>query len=167
MERLLLQAARDAGLTDPFVHVTALGDFSVSYRFAGFLKDVGQILSTRSRLHASALDALHAGGIEIVSPTFMNTRAFDPSDRFISNERRGMGSGHLATTVEDIAFDKADQAERLLQIDGSVNAKVKELERRIAKASGEEKAALEKSRDNLTRRHERLTQTIAEWDSKS
>ena len=97
----------------------------------------------------------------------MNTRAFDTSDRFISNERRGTGPGRLATTVEEIAFDKADQAEqlqRLLQIDGSVNEKVKEIERRISRASGDEKVALEKSRENLRRRHERLTQTIAEWD---
>ena len=75
-----------------------------------------------------------------------------------------------ATTAEDIAFDKADQAEeleRLRQIDGSVSEKVKELDRRIAKASGEEKAALESSRESLTRRHERLARTIEVWDSKS
>jgi len=170
VERLLLQAARDAGLTDPFVHVTGLGDFSVSYRFAGFLEDVGQILSTRSHLNACGLDALHAGGVEIVSPTFMNTRAFDPTDRFVSNERRGPDPLARTTTAEDIAFDKADQAEqleRLRQIDGSVSEKVKELEHRIAKTSGDQKAALEKSRESLTRRHDRLAQTIEAWDSKS
>ena len=70
---VMLQAALDAGLTDAFVHVRALGDFSVTYRVAGLLADVGSLISARSHPREHMLDALHGAGIEIVSPTFMNT----------------------------------------------------------------------------------------------
>ncbi len=67
-------AAVEAGLTDPFVLVIRLGDFSVSYRVSGFLAEVRTLVSARSRLAAAVLDTLHGAGVEIVSPNFMNQR---------------------------------------------------------------------------------------------
>lgn len=61
VERLLLEAAATAGLEDSFVHILALGDFSISYRVSGLLADSQGLLSARSRLRAMVLDALHAG----------------------------------------------------------------------------------------------------------
>jgi small-conductance mechanosensitive channel len=72
IEALLVEAAQASGLEEAFVQILELGDFSVTYRVAGFLSDVKQLLSVRSRLQASVLDMLHGAGVETVSPTFMN-----------------------------------------------------------------------------------------------
>jgi len=47
---------------------------SVSYRVAGFLKEVKKLVTTNSLLNGEVMDQLHADDVEIVSPTFMNTR---------------------------------------------------------------------------------------------
>ncbi len=113
IESLLLRAAEDAGLEGPYVQVLELGDFSVVYRAAGMLTEVKRLISVRSKLRAAMLDRLHEGHIEIVSPTFMNTRAIAPGTRFIPGEW-----APEPRTVEDEAipeeriFDKADEAER-------------------------------------------------------
>jgi small conductance mechanosensitive channel len=77
IDKLLCEAAVAAKLQEPFVQVKQLGDFSVTYRVAGFLSDVKQLLTARSKLRARMLDALHGGGIEIVSPAFMNQRRLE------------------------------------------------------------------------------------------
>jgi small-conductance mechanosensitive channel len=50
IEELLLEAAAMAELQEPFVQVVDLGDFSVTYRVAGLLTEVKQIISARSKL---------------------------------------------------------------------------------------------------------------------
>jgi hypothetical protein len=55
------------------------------------------------------LDSLHANGIEIVSPSFMNTRPLAEDRVFIPDPSSGRRSVHR-TQAEDIAFDKADEA---------------------------------------------------------
>ena len=118
IEELLLEAGKRAELKDPFVQVLELGDFSVTYRLAGFLEDVKHILSTRSRVRREMLDALHTGGVEIVSPSFMNQRRVEPGERFIP-ERSGRRVGddrrwaEETATPEDVIFDKAEQAGKL------------------------------------------------------
>ncbi|MEO6201684.1 MAG: mechanosensitive ion channel family protein, partial [Nitrospirales bacterium] len=74
IEKLLAEAALAANLTDPFVHIMELGDYSVTYRVSGFLVEVKQLLSARSNLRAKMLTTLHNAGIEIVSPVVMNQR---------------------------------------------------------------------------------------------
>lgn len=110
--RLLERAAQEAGLSEPFVRVMALGDFSVTYRVSGFLTEVKHLLSARSKLNTCMLDALHEGGVEIVSPTFMNQRVLDPS---VPVRPRGGGRGEPEddSSPESVIFDKADTAERL------------------------------------------------------
>jgi small-conductance mechanosensitive channel len=166
VERLLLDAAVAAGLAEPFVHITSLGDFSVGYRVAGFLSDVRRILSTRSRLRACAIDALHGDGVEIVSPTFMNTRAFAPEMQFLSLGRRTPALDRGARVAEDVVFDKADQAAALVElrrIHRAVGEKLSELEARIGKAEVDEKQALQAARAHLLRRCAHLDETIRSW----
>ncbi len=74
VEELLEAAAAESGLQECFVQVLELGNFAITYRVAGFLADTKQLISARSRLRVAVLDALHAAGIEIVSPSFMNQR---------------------------------------------------------------------------------------------
>ena len=109
----LLSAAKKAGLKDPFVQIRHLGDFSVTYRIAGLCEDIEQLLANRRRLRAATLDELHNGGIEIVSPNFMNTRAVADGARIIppvdETPLRDVGR----TTPDAVVFDKAQQAESL------------------------------------------------------
>lgn len=86
---MLRRAARESGLTDPFVHVRELGEYSIRYRVAGLLEKVGSLISARSRLREAKLDSLHAAEIEIVSPSFMNQRIVSQCrDQFVEPHAR-------------------------------------------------------------------------------
>lgn len=100
---LLQAAARQAGLAEPFVQVRALGDFLVTYRAAGLLDEVASLISTRSRLREAILDSLHAAGIEIVSPNFMNTRAQPEQARIIPPTVDALERGDGTTRGADSA----------------------------------------------------------------
>lgn len=121
VSRILCNAATQAGLTDSFVHIRGLGDFSVNYRVAGLLKDVKSLISARSRLREAMLDALHENKIEIVSPNFMNTRALSDKVAIIPEPTR-KSSKPKATKAEDMAFDKAAEAASVEAIRKSIEA---------------------------------------------
>jgi small conductance mechanosensitive channel len=169
VKEALLQAAGKAELQEPFVQVVGLGDFSVIYRVSGLLTEVKQLISTRSRLHASALDELHAAGIEIVSPNFMNTRAVDPGTRFVPPDVRVPASESSDPLPEELVFDKADEAEsreQRAQRICDLDEEIKELHE-AAKAAAEEhekerlqaRAALrEQTRDALAATLEKMEQ---------
>lgn len=143
IEKALRQAAADTGLTEPFVHVMELGDFSITYRVAGLLTEVKQLLSCRSMLREKMLDRLHEAGIEIVSPTFMNTRAFDTSQNFIPRaEPRESEESDTRTTPEAVVFDKAEEAESLEKLQERFDALGGELDeaRAALKESAEDRA---------------------------
>ena len=168
IEPLLIEAAEATGLTDPFVHVIELGDFSVTYRINGLLGEIKQLITTRSKLRKAVMDSLHQGGVEIVSPSFMNTRAFDPSGTFIPSQV------HLpavenpdAKAAEDLIFDKADEAEtlensrkRLVDLD----EKIKELKGR-ADGGGEGADAAKEHQERLERRRAALDEEIKERET--
>lgn len=118
VEQHLLDAAKAAGLTDPFVYVTSLGDFSVVYKVHGLLKDVKTILTGRSKLNAMILDELHNAGIEIMSPTFVGQRQVNEIE-FIPQKPKAKEIQKLEKQVnvtgapENIMFDKAEEAESI------------------------------------------------------
>ncbi len=152
VEQLLLDAAQAAGLADSFVHILALGDFAISYRVSGLLTDSQELLSGRSRLNAMVLDTLHAGGIEIVSPSFMNQRVLAPEQAMIPDATGRPLPTTRGTRPEAVMFDKAKAAaarERLAALVESVNAKVQQLKAEIERSTPE-------SREDLTQRLERL-----------
>jgi len=99
VKELLQAAAGKMGLKDPFVHVI------------GFLVDVKTLLSARSELKSQVLDALHDGGIEIVSPNFMNQRVLDPQHPIIPQKNVKRAEVGPKMTPEEIMFDKAENAE--------------------------------------------------------
>jgi small-conductance mechanosensitive channel len=113
---LLISAAERAKLLDPFVQVTRLGDYAVTYRVAGFLTEVKQLLTARSELRTCVLDALHGAGVEIVSPTFMNQRQIGDEARVIPVARPVRVGEPAPSGPEAIIFDKADQAARLEEV---------------------------------------------------
>ena len=112
---LLNSAAEAADLRDPFVLITELGDFAVHYRVSGFLSDVGNIVSKRSRLKAKILDSLHDASVEVMTPTVMAQRPLTQRQKLIPadelSEEQVM-TGH----AEQMMFDKADIALRIEQL---------------------------------------------------
>lgn len=147
IEDALQQAASDCGLDQPFVQVTELGDYSVVYRVAGFLSEVKHVLTARSNLRKAMMDALHAAGIEIVSPSFMNQRPQADGLRMIPPPE----TPRRETTddaPESRIFDKADQAEQLESLRGQLAA-VAEALSQLADDAADERADLERQRETL------------------
>lgn len=179
VERLLVEGAGKAGLKDPFVQILELGDHSVTYRVAGLLEEVKQLLSARSRLKARAMDALHQGGVEIVSPAFMNQRVFPHESRFIPASAHVSLAEPEGPGPEELAFDKAEEAEMVQALKLSLAGVVEEIdqagerlkgvERALEKDQGGEegasaeadKSALEERLARLRARRDRLERVIA------
>jgi small conductance mechanosensitive channel len=109
IEAQLIKAVCDAGMEDPFIQIRELGDYSVTYRAAGLLKDVRGLVSARSKLRRAMLDRLHAEGIEVVSPAFVTRRAMDPATNVVPTTWGGT-LPESAPSIEAIVFDKADLA---------------------------------------------------------
>lgn len=162
VESLLLRAAQRSGLTEPFVHLVELGDFAVTYRVAGLLAEVKQILTARSALRAMMLDELHGGGVEIVSPTYMNTRSLGASIRVIPAAEQPEAAPESAEgRPEEVVFDKAEQAESVEKM----RLALEELERRIADVQSEEgvegdRASAKERKAKLKAAAERLRERI-------
>ena len=126
VEPLMLAAAQGAGLSDPYVHIIALGDFSVSYRVCGLLTDLEGIITARSRLHHQLLYSLHGAGFEIASPTITRhiTQSEDykviPKSSHVAPEDNGV-------QAEEIVFDKANEIARMESLRGELQARVRQL----------------------------------------
>ncbi|MFW6246054.1 MAG: mechanosensitive ion channel domain-containing protein [Tangfeifania sp.] len=112
IEDALKKAAEETGLTDPYVYITNLGDFSVVYKIHGFLEDSSKFFSTSSQLNAQVMDKLHEKNIEIVSPTFMNQRRVDEK-QFVSKKKMNKAQSKKSATPEDLVFDEAIKSEKL------------------------------------------------------
>lgn len=118
VESKLIEAAIGAGLTDPFVHITSLGDFSVVYKVHGLLSDVRTLLNAKSKLNAMVLDHLHEAGIEIMSPTFVGQRQVNDIE-FIPKKAKSTELKQLekdakaSKKAQELIFDKAEEAESI------------------------------------------------------
>lgn len=131
VEDALTKAAEEAGLTDAFVFVLELGDFSIVYQVAGFLEEVKYLISAESKLRESMLDSLHRAGIEIVSPTFMNQRQLKPEKLFIpkgSRVAKPKISPADEPRPEERMFDKAELAEHEATAETELKAVIEELD---------------------------------------
>ena len=152
VEELLLDAAREAELEEPFVQVTELGNYSVTYRVAALLKDVSRWISAHSRLRAATIDALHRGGVEIVSPMFMNQRVFPEAKRFIPQAPAEESPSERPGGPEAVVFDKAEEAEALEQLKLLHGKREQELERlHQRQKEAEDPQEKEKARAEITR----------------
>lgn len=135
VEEVLKEAAASAGLTDPYVFITNLGDFSVVYRIHGILGDSKKFHRTSSDLNGEVLDKLHEKRIEIVSPNFMNQRIRDEKE-YIPNQVSKKKIPDKVDAPEEIVFHEAiksgkieNKKDRLKEIDKeneSLKEKIKE-----------------------------------------
>ncbi len=112
IEKALKEAAQETGLTDPYVYITSLGDFSVVYKIHGFLEDSSKYFSTCSLLNARVMAKLHTEKIEIVSPTFMNQRRVDEKE-FIPKQVLVETQVPDEKSPEDLIFDEAIKSEKI------------------------------------------------------
>lgn len=112
IESALKDAAGSAGLSDPYVYIIRLGDFSAEYKIHGFLGDSSKYFSTSSLLNAKVMDKLHEEKMEIVSPTFMNQRRVDEK---VFIPKQGIKKTELVAekSPEDLIFDEAIKSEKI------------------------------------------------------
>lgn len=112
IEEALKEAALEANLTDPYVYITNLGDFSVVYQIHGFLEDSSKFYSTRSLLNAKVMDVLHKNRIEIVSPNFVNQRRMEGKE-FIPKVTAEKETPQDKEAPEELIFDEAIKSEKI------------------------------------------------------
>ena len=108
-------------MSDPYVYITALGDFSVVYKVHGFLADSDTYFSANARLNAKVMDALHLAGIEIVSPTFMNQRQVNETVFIPEKSQNKQVEEVDEKTPEELIFDKAIQSEQIQEKQDHLN----------------------------------------------
>lgn len=170
IEELLLEAAKKAELSDPFVHIVELGDFAVTYRVAGLLTEVKRFISMQSVLRECVMDSLHDGGIEIVSPTFMNTRALAAGTAVIPTATGPKAGIQPVSSPEDLVFDKAEDAESLENLRLVYAALIEKIHAQEdhAKQSpeGPERDTAQRELSVLQLRKERLERIISSRESK-
>ncbi len=152
VEKILKSAAEKIGLFDAFVQVVDLGDFSISYRVAGFLDNPKLLLSMRSNLRKQVIDSLHSAGVEIVSPTFMNQRQYRSNEVFIS-EVKNYQERQNSKTEKTHVFDKAETAETLADL----KIKFKTLEEQLKDADNKDKEILSLEKQQLHKKIESLS----------
>ncbi|MGE0788495.1 MAG: mechanosensitive ion channel domain-containing protein [Sandaracinaceae bacterium] len=167
VEPLLTKAAIDAGLEDPFVTIGDLGDYAVSYRVAGLLRNVRELIEARSDLRKHMLDALHGGGVEIVSPPFLNLRQPASGERFVPGEAPPT-TAERDDVPEQTIFDKADRAaarDHLCRELEDLEARLEELRHRPAKDEDEATAArVRREIERTEKRRELLRARLAADD---
>ncbi len=173
VEEVLKKAAAETGLQKPFVQIKELGDFAITYRVAGFLPDVKHLLTARSDLRKRVVDRLHADGIEIVSPNFMNQRVLPEHLKMIPTAGAGPAAKIETDTdksPEEMIFDKADEAEVLEGLQEEFTQKkqhLEKLEKEKKSAPENEQPQLEAKIQMTRKRLERLEQQLAEARTKS
>jgi len=150
VSEVLLVATEATGLEDGFVHVRELGDFAVTYRVGGLLKDVQSLISARAQLRKAILDNLHAADIEIVSPNFMNTRSIADRQRFIpSPGQHQAAKGEPEKQVESIAFDIAEEAASVEELRKAIDVIDAELSEQGKELSDARRSSLEARKSSL------------------
>ena len=161
VEEALKQAAAEVSLKDPFVFVEQLLDHAVKYRVYGLLEEFSEKLSKTSDFHKSVLDALHAQNIEIASPSVVDRREFSVDHRYIpskvTQEKRVEKD---KTTVEEMVFDKAEEAESIEQLRKEEQSLMKKLEELDQDNGTKEKKQQKQKREKIQQHIERITDEI-------
>lgn len=141
IDKALIEASTHAGLTEPFVQILELGDHAITYRISGMLLESKGMITARSRLYRAVLDTLHGHGIEIVSPTYIHQRR--PGDKPTTIPTPdGIIPQDKATAAEDVAFQKAEQAERTENTKEALSDVLQQLEAKLKEADSDDKVTI-------------------------
>jgi small conductance mechanosensitive channel len=165
IENLLTEAVEKIGLTEPFVQILDLGDYSVTYRAAGLLTETKQLIAYRSRLRGAMLDCLHEAGVEIVSPEFTNARVYQAADQFIPRTPTRKDPEVKDAAPVDVVFDKAEEAESKERLQAKLRdreAELEEVRKQLKETSDpEQQKRLETRIASMERTQEALQKAIA------
>lgn len=165
VEELLIKAAKDTGLESPYVQIRSLGDYSVTYQVSALLKEVNRLIDRRRDLRARTMDALHGEGIEIVSPSFMNTRSFQKDATFIAPVSDTKADTGNKTSPDAIAFDKAEKAASVAKLRETLEqteARLRACDELISKPPNDQaRDAAQSEKEQLESRVARLSALIA------
>jgi small conductance mechanosensitive channel len=166
VEPLLIEAARKAELEEPFTRILELGNFAITYRISGFLTDTKKLLTARSNLCRMVLEVLHGAGVEIVSPTYMNQRRLDQSNRVIPAAPVQSVPKEEQGRPEDLMFDKAERAERIEYHLFRLESQIQALEERLEQTEGEERERLTEERNRYRKKVAALAKASAPTQTK-
>ncbi len=168
IEPLLLEGALAAGLEEPYVQILDLGDYTVNYRIAGFLKEIKQLVTMKSKLRIHCLDTLHRAGIEVMSPSVMMQRPI-PDSKLLIPEMPTISSDKTVDAdklPEEIIFDKAEKAAAIDDLRYECDELMKELEVLLSQVKESEADESTKRRiDFKKRRISKLQERIEEAES--
>jgi len=170
IEKSLKDAALDTGLTDPYVYIINLGDFSVSYKIHGFLEDANKFFSTTSLLHSKVMDHLHKNNIEIVSPIFQNQRRVDETTFIPKVIVQKEETEQDEKSPEELIFDKATEAEAIekkKEYLKEITEKIEQNNEKIKEAKDEtEEKELKKNIERLKNTKKRIEEHIEKQNEK-
>ncbi|MCF2946810.1 mechanosensitive ion channel [Paraglaciecola aquimarina] len=147
VETILIKAAGESGLEDPFVNILELGNYSITYRVSGVLNEVKGLITARSNLFRAILDELHGQDIEIMSPTFMSQRRVAEDEKMIPTSSK-VKTNKVTVVAEEIIFDKAEQAAQTEGAKQELSDDIKDLEIQLKDASGDEKVQVKEQVKN-------------------
>jgi small conductance mechanosensitive channel len=159
IDELLLQAAKQSGLEEPFVHITQLGDFSVNYKVSGLLVEIKNLLTARSNLHRNVLDCLHDNDIEIMSPNYISQHAGLDVKRVIAHSPKFKKVVN-ESNAEEVVFDKAEQAQQIASNKTEMLKKIEVLNQRLAAAEKDEHKTLENQIEQLKTKIKELKHVV-------
>ena len=162
VETALKRAAEECDLTEVFVIVEELMDHAIVYRVYGLLEDSSQLMTKTSQLNKSVLDTLHQEGMEIASPGLMNQRRYEQQNRFVPKVTKPEVKVEADADIEDIAFDRAEQAESIEKLYAE-QEKLHQTLRAIGDES-EKEAAME-TKEQVEQRKSALRKRIEEIES--
>lgn len=160
VEQALCEAAESVGLTDPFVFVETLLDHAVVYRVYGLLEEFTERLSKASDLHKAILDTLHAHQIEIASPAISDRRELGRDTRYIPKARSQAQEPAKDASIEELAFDKADEAESIEQLRSAHDKLTKKLEQ--VDGSKDKKEQKKRVREQIVSKMDAIAKEISE-----
>ena len=166
INKLLLNAAEESGLTEPYVYIETLGDYSIKYKIHGILTDINKYFTTHSLLNEKVIDNLHKNEIEIVSPSFMNQRQVNDT-RFIPSVTESKEGNNSERSPEEIVFDKAIKADKIEEKSEyleKIENQITQLKQSIK--DGGDKEKIGESIKRLDEQKEKLKENIAEQKSK-
>ena len=145
----IMDAAERVGLTEPFVQVVELGDYTVTYRIAGLLSDVKTLFTAQSSLRRRVLDTLHDAGVEIASPMLVGHRGIEDGSPLIPTLDHAVLTHREedeSAAPSDLIFDKAEEAEEEARIEKAIEelrGEAKELEQSLKDAPELEKPRIQ------------------------
>ncbi|MDY6800628.1 MAG: mechanosensitive ion channel [Bacteroidota bacterium] len=169
IEKSLKEAALDTGLTDPYVYIINLGDFSVSYKIHGFLENANKFFSTTSLLRSKVMDHLHKNNIEIVSPTFMNQRRVDENTFIPKVIVQKEETEQEEKSPEELIFDKATEAEAIekkKEYLDEIAEKIEEHNEKLKDAGDKTEEELKKTIERLKNTKKRIEEHIQKQHEK-